>query len=581
VLRPSPRSPTPWWLDSLLFLLLATAVTWPLAARLGEAIPLGTEDVATVPYAMTFSFGWVADRAAHGLAGVWDAPIFWPTRGTFALSEPNLLGGLLTAPLTWVGGPGLGVGVFLLLSLALNGLVTLRVLQRLGLGALAAWAGGVGVLLLPAVHQELGVVPLVPLWGVIGTVALAGWCAEAPSARRGAAVGVALGCTYLLCAQYALFVAVVLGTAGLTLVRRPTGGLVAAALVAVLGFGLVAGPVVVAQRAVVAEEPGFVRSGPEVRALAAHPRTFARVPWRQVVPIPGVAREEAAGKAYHPGTGRLLLALLGLAWGLAVPGRRRTARFLGAAALASYAMAIAPWLTVGSTSLWDAVSAVVPGYAQVRALSRWAVFVQASVVLLAAFGVQAIVERVAGRAPDGDDGGLTPDPRGRWRLALWLAAGLCALEIVPARSELVTLPADERHAAWARWVRDETPEEAVLVFLPMPADGSVQAFADDAAAMLLFRSHERPTAGGYSSFFPRPFRALRQAAEGFPRGEVWEALHAHGVTHAVVPLEVVAALPARVEVAVGDPATGRAVVVVPEPPTPADPTPPPGSRPTP
>lgn len=556
------------------------AITWPLAAELGDRIPAGTEHVATVPHAMAFSFAWVADRLSHGLHGLWDAPIFWPTERSFALSEPNLLGGLLTAPLTWIGGPAVGLGVFLLVSLAANGWAASRLLRAAGLGRLASRAGGVAVLLLPAVHQELGVVPLVPVWGVLGTVGAAAWCGRAPGARRGLVVGAALGGTYLLCAQYALFTAVLLGTAGLLLVERWSGRLAVAVLAAGVAFGVLAGPVVVQQRAVMAAEPGFVRTEAEVRSLAATPGSFARTAWPQAVPVPGIRVDQPARKAFHPGTGRLGLALLGVLWGLGVPRMRRPIRFVAAAALVSYAMALGPHLSVGGGSVWEAASTLIPGYGHVRAVSRWAVFVQLAVVVLAACGVQGLVDRVRGRAPSGDDGGRAGRRSGQRVAVLAVGVLLCAAEIVPARSSLVPVPPAEVGADWARYVREQTPRDAVLVFLPMPPDGTVAAFAPEAAHMLQFRAHRRRTIGGYASWFPRPFRAAREASQDLAERESWEALAAHGVTHAVIDLRRVDELPPSVELVMRDQVAGRAVLALPAgPATPAAPTPPPGSRP--
>ncbi|HSM50000.1 MAG TPA: hypothetical protein VLA75_01215, partial [Thermoanaerobaculia bacterium] len=42
---------------------------------------------------------WVADRAAHGFSGLWDAPIFFPEPSTLALSDHLLGPGLVSAAL--------------------------------------------------------------------------------------------------------------------------------------------------------------------------------------------------------------------------------------------------------------------------------------------------------------------------------------------------------------------------------------------------------------------------------------------------------------------------------------------------
>jgi len=62
----------------LLFGALAVVWTWPLALHATTHLPLGTESSATVPLFNLWTLRWNADRLAHGYAGYWDAPIFFP-----------------------------------------------------------------------------------------------------------------------------------------------------------------------------------------------------------------------------------------------------------------------------------------------------------------------------------------------------------------------------------------------------------------------------------------------------------------------------------------------------------------------
>src|SRR5690349_7977848 len=71
-----------------LYVTAALLVTWPLARHLTSHLPLGGLDAPTVPWFNLWTLAWNADRLAHGLHGYWDAPIFYPARDTFALSEP-------------------------------------------------------------------------------------------------------------------------------------------------------------------------------------------------------------------------------------------------------------------------------------------------------------------------------------------------------------------------------------------------------------------------------------------------------------------------------------------------------------
>ena len=167
------------------FLVLAVFATWPLACHIRSNLAKGTEPVATVPLFTAWTVWWNADQTAtvlqrgfrhaqHDLLeseqGYWDAPIFYPTRRTFAFSEP-MPTTIVVAPIVWVtGNPVLAHNVFLVLALSLNGWSTFLLLRRLRMRWLASAIGGAMVELLPLVHSELGVLQLVPLCGIIWTV---------------------------------------------------------------------------------------------------------------------------------------------------------------------------------------------------------------------------------------------------------------------------------------------------------------------------------------------------------------------------------------------------------------------------
>ena len=501
---------------------------------------MGTENVATVPFAMTWSFWWQADRISLGLVDFWQAPIFAPTPDAFALSETNTLGGFLMAPLVLLSGSAaLGHNLFLILALALNGLSASRLLQAWRLHRLVAVCAGVAMLMLPLPHQEVGVLPLVSVFGILWSFhALTLWLAE-PGGRRAVPLALSLAATYFLCFQYALFLAIVLVALGGILLRRrhlAPRAVASLALAGVLAGGLVA-PVVYAQLHSVTEEAGFERKLKKVGRLAAKPRHFVRTPWKQAIPTPGIAVSKKPGwKAFFPGTGRVVLAILGLAWALALPRTARWGWFLGSGSLLAYAMALGPNLEIVGVNIWE-LAAHLPGYSKVRSVNRWAVFVQIFVVLLSGFGLQWVLSHFLGRTPEGSDAGLPP-ARGRSRL-IWGAtflvmSGLCMAEILPPRQQLKSVPERSQHEGWGDWVQANTATDAVLAFLPFSEGGNVKDYEEDAARMLLGPVHRRAMANGYSSFFPRPFRELKKKLVDFPTQEGVDALREAGVTHLVL-----------------------------------------------
>lgn len=85
-------------LAAVAMLLGALVFTWPLAAHPALILP-GPGDSKYNAWVL----GWVADRARHGLSGVWDAPIYFPYSNTLVLAEPLFGIAVPLAPFYWLG----------------------------------------------------------------------------------------------------------------------------------------------------------------------------------------------------------------------------------------------------------------------------------------------------------------------------------------------------------------------------------------------------------------------------------------------------------------------------------------------
>jgi hypothetical protein len=109
------------------FLALAIAWTWPLAAHFGSRIPHDPGDsVLNI---------WLLWWNAHSVPFTdawWSPPIFFPMRGALALSE-HLAGlAVLTTPLQWLGASALAAyNAAFILSFALSGFFLFLLLRRL------------------------------------------------------------------------------------------------------------------------------------------------------------------------------------------------------------------------------------------------------------------------------------------------------------------------------------------------------------------------------------------------------------------------------------------------------------------
>src|SRR4051812_4408241 len=199
----------------------SVVVTWPLVLWLDVGLPNGTETPGTVAYFNLWTLRWNQQQFGDLFRHYWDAPIFHPEPGAFALSEPQPLTGLVFTPISWItGNPVIAYNVILLLALTLNGIPAARLGRRLGAGQWPALLIGLLAQVLPFVHNELGVEQLAMVFPTLFLAdAILAW-AEKATWPRSIAIGGWLSATFLTCGYYGLFALIVLGPASLVLVRR-------------------------------------------------------------------------------------------------------------------------------------------------------------------------------------------------------------------------------------------------------------------------------------------------------------------------------------------------------------------------
>ena len=112
---------------------------------------------------------WVADRVPHALAGVWDAPWFFPTRHALALSDHLIGAGVAMAILRpIVGGEIPAYNLIFFLAFALSGWTAFLLFRQLELSPRAAFFGGAIWTFLPfrwdeANHLQVLLTAFVPL----------------------------------------------------------------------------------------------------------------------------------------------------------------------------------------------------------------------------------------------------------------------------------------------------------------------------------------------------------------------------------------------------------------------------------
>lgn len=553
------------------FIALALATTWPVVQHPTSRLPLGTESAKTVPMFNAWTIWWNADRLLHAGRGYWDAPIFYPTRDSFAFSEPQPTT-VLVAPVLWASGSRvLAYNVYLWLSLLLNGLFAERLLRLVGTRRSVALGGGAAMTLLPLVHWQMGVLQLVPVWGILWTwtaflkiarlpadrpsrrdasvaaepsgseatepsraaaessrscCAAAAWWRRHQALRHGVELGVAFAVACLTCVHHGLFLAVLMAGAGVTLGPRLMHLRTWGALgVGLLVAGLLTAPVVIKLHQVMRAH-AFTRPVGTVASLSAMPGDYlapaanAMVDWGAELGRPGWL--------LSPGLGIISLAVIGLVFGMLERRLRIWTAFLAVTAGLAFALSLGTYLRLGSWQPWLTLAEYGPGLSQVRNVFRFAYFVQMATVLCAAQGVEGLARVLGGRNwtwPWRYGGGA-------------LLAGLALFAVAdtwPKAPSVTVAPDVEPHREWIELIAERAAPGRGIACLPFAKANHVLDFEITTRWMFLGTYHGVAMVNGYSGFFPDSYFKTRSAIanEGLS-DNVLRQLAADGVAFIVV-----------------------------------------------
>jgi hypothetical protein len=511
------------------FVLLSLWVTWPLVLHLDEALPGDLGD----PLLNTWILGWDADRLRHGLAGLWNAPIFFPYRNTLAFSE-HLLGiGVPVAPIVWLTGrPFVAYNVAFVASFALAAIGMWRLARRLTAREDAAILAGAIFAFAPARLAQIGHLQvLMSGWMPLALLGLHRYF-ETGSRLALAAFTAAFVVQGLSNGYYLYFLAVpalILALHALATRasdrRRIATGLAASALCILVTFA----PIALVYFDV-RQTYGLERTEDEVSTFGAdlgaylHGNEALRPPIRIWRALPHYDKPGGPEGEVFPGIAAIVLALAALWPRPQTPASAgelssvvRLYAVIGAAALV-LSMGADPtvWgmrLPIGAAYRW--LFAYVPGFNGLRVPARFSTVVLLALAVLASVGFARIAS------------GMRP----RARLAACAAAlAIILLEGTGGAMPLAFLAPHGRpdRAAYA-WVRDGGAG-AVLELPAGELDTTFRTYQYEYQTLF----HHRPIvngASGYNSalqvflgssasplveaaYFPDGLRALRQAGVG-------------------------------------------------------------------
>ncbi|MGB0591472.1 MAG: hypothetical protein ACPGU1_17500 [Myxococcota bacterium] len=506
---------------------LAAGSTWPLALDLGAVLPLGTYEDATVPYMMAWGLWWTSEALAAGGLGLFDAPIFFPMENAFALSEFSPFMGVVMTPLFSLGlSPAFAHNAALLLALTLNGVAAYGLLRSFRLHWLSAVAGGAMMVMLPAVHQEMGTLNFVPLFGILWTFGAMCRFSRAPSWKTGLLVALCYAITFLLCMQYALFLAMTALPASLMLFRlrhlKPRGlvGLVTL----LFAVALFVGPLAYIHGSTLSEE-GLLQGPNITKQGAASALSWLTVPWRQFVMAAGVeVAAEPGNQALFPGLFKVLFACIGIFYGLRRTHLRRFTLFVVLVAALGVFWSIAATVFAGAGGLYEQLQGAIPGLSFVASTWRVGILTQVGLVILAALGLQrALRVRLLVHRP----GHSEPSPLRGLPIVIIFAL-VATAEMFPGLQRVEETPS---HASWApvgEWVKENIPEGEAVAFAPVPGNRDRAEYEEIARWMYLQPVIDRPMVNGYALHEPRSHAAFVEAMRSFPSTAANEALDTSG-----------------------------------------------------
>lgn len=486
----------------LVLLLTVGVVTWPMVFHLTNALPLGTEQESTVPLFNTWTLWWVQERAIRGFENFWQAPIFFPTDGTFTFSEPQPLTGLLVLPFWFFSDSPPGVyNSAILICLFLNGVFGYRLGRALQGSPIFALLGGMLLVGLPYTAKLLGVLPLIPVFGMLW--ALEGFVrfGEDGSWRMAWWTATGLLVQVLTSQQLALLFGIFVLPAGLIALRRQ-----GFSTVAWVRLGSV-GVIVVLLTGWYAWYPfhlheslAFIRSENVVAALSARPSDYFSRPLTASFPFPSKEHLHSDTGGLFPGFVLLLLGALGSRCGIRQPEIREWTWYFVGTGLAAFLLSLGIHSPVDGGTVLSLLREWVPGFQELRSPFRFAVFVQISLVFLGLLGLAGLARMI--HVPAG-------------------VPVVCVLGIL-ALAENLSIPQplapfeNSFRSPWIAWIQAHE-DRKVLAHVPFPEEFHVSDYQIETERMLAQVIHGKPLINGYSGYFPPGYNQFQSdMAKKFP-----------------------------------------------------------------
>jgi hypothetical protein len=528
----------PWYAVVGVFALLSVWLTFRHVTQIGTAIPGTPGDSLLNLWIMTH----VQDSVFRGWHALWDTPTFYPAEGTLAYSESLFAVALVDWPFRLLFGP---IVAYNLMHIGASVLAAWAV-YRLAIRYTRLWgAAFVGALVYTFAATRVTDVAhfQIVVGGALVPVVLLALlrCLDAPTTGRAVLLGLALAAVTLTASYDAALslVLVVVVTTGWLLRQRPLEWrpYARAAAISVALVAAVVGPFAYMYLHLQQQEE-FQRAFKPVMAL--RPRDLFAASRRSLgSQLPGLGHLlHPTGHLVFPGLVGLAGAVLGAIVLLRRPAdelavrRRRELLLVALAGAILLVLAFGDWQTIAGRRIPLPYQLLrnVPGFSELRALSRLALGTQLAVALLTAVGLDAFVLR---RAPS-------------WRIPATIAlAGIVCAEGF-AGIGLTAVPTAADDYGIDRVLRAHP--SGVVLELPMQSAGhgaQFWAYVEMPRQFVALRD-EDPRVNGYSGFQPARFDNLATLLNRFPSPDALRQARRLGVRYVVLRTRFVGDAPPSV-----------------------------------
>ncbi|MHB8645666.1 MAG: hypothetical protein ACYDAR_07745 [Thermomicrobiales bacterium] len=526
-----------WRLGWLLlsYVLIAVALTWPLAAHLTRGVTSAVDPIDSI-----WRIGWGQYRLLHNPLHLFTGNTFYPFANTYLFDELVLGSAVLTLPLAMLHVAPLAIyNIAVLLSLTMSAVAMYALARRFGATPVAAFIAGAIYAFAPLHLDQIGHIGLLSAQWFPLILLLCDRIIVSPRPRDALALAACLVMQAISSQYYAIYLLLLVPLfLVIVALRRPEARrrIVWAhlALAGVLGF-IVTLPVAVGYWHV---QRGYsvVRTFGQTTHYSAALTNFFTVDSRNRL-WGGITASLRAYGTYtfernmFPG----LLALLLAAVGCWVGRRRLWEQFLMLLVLSSATLALGPELrlTPDSKSLllrhlpYDILYWHLPGFDSMRVPARFGTLFLLGIAGLAATGASALIARL----------GTVRLPRPRIARAAPVALSVALLAGIGAEYAnrplaIVPLASGEAIPAVYQWLAAQPDARVIELPLVVPDHEREQSIAVREQYYSLVHHHS--IVNGNANVLPMGYKALVLDMKRFPSERAVSLLQGLRITHVVV-----------------------------------------------